>query len=205
MGTSKWGRGCVPRPQSGVIFAPCGPTSPLAQSSRLARLAVIRLEAIARAALVPEDVGLVSEDHVAGDGVVGWRRPFEALGYDHPAREAGGSGWNVMDDVVTFDLHAPGAEQRNADSGERRGIFKGRARARVVHYLVTTHAERTRRTRLIGEEQHPQAVVVDLITGDLAMEGVAHKDAQEVIVGLVGDHSRVRMWGVAHVESGLIG
>src|SRR5215213_4404125 len=132
--------------QSGVIFAPCGPTSPLAQASRLARLAVIRLEAIARAALVPEDVGLVSEDHVAGDGVVGWRRPFEALGYDHPAREAGGSGWNVMDDVVVFDLHAPGPEQRNSDSGERRGTFKGRTRARVVHYLVTMHVKHTRRT-----------------------------------------------------------
>src|SRR5215203_6400973 len=110
-----------------------------------------------------------------------------------------------MNDVVALDLHAPGPEQRNADPGERRGIFKGRARARVVHYLVTTHFKHTRRTRLIGEEEHPQAVVVDLVTGDLAMEGVAHKDAQEVIGGLVGDHSRVRMWGVAHVESGLIG
>ena len=42
------------------------PTSPFAQASRLARLAVVGFEAIARAALVPEDVGLVSEDRVAG-------------------------------------------------------------------------------------------------------------------------------------------
>src|SRR5918998_3928671 len=110
-----------------------------------------------------------------------------------------------MDDVVTFDLHAPGPEQRNADPRERRGTFKGRARARVVHYLVSTHAERTRGTRCIGEEEHPQAVVVDPVAEDLAMEGVAHKDAQEVIVGLVGDYGRVRMWRVAHVESGVIG
>jgi hypothetical protein len=78
-------------PQSGVTFGPNRPTSPFAQACRLARLAVIGLETIARTALVPDDVGLVSEDRVAGDGVVGWRRPFEALGYDHPAREAGGS------------------------------------------------------------------------------------------------------------------
>jgi hypothetical protein len=60
-----------------------------------------------------------------------------------------------MDDVVTFDLHTPGPEQRYADSGERRGIFKGRASARVVLYLVTTHVKYTRRTRCIREEQHP--------------------------------------------------
>ena len=47
-----------------------GPPSPIAQASRLARLAVIGLEVIARAALVPDDVGLVSEDHVAGEGIV---------------------------------------------------------------------------------------------------------------------------------------
>src|SRR5215204_4750466 len=78
-------------PQSGVTFALDRPTSPFAQACRLARLAVIGLETIARTALVPDDVGLVSEDRVACDGVVGWRRPFEALSYDHPAREAGGS------------------------------------------------------------------------------------------------------------------
>src|SRR5215218_1534591 len=109
-----------------------------------------------------------------------------------------------MDDVVTLDLHTPGPEQRNTDSGERRGIFKGRARARVVHYLVTAHVKHTRRTRCIGEEQHPQAVVVDLVTGDLAMAGIAHEDAQEVIVGFVGSHSRVRVRGVTHVNTGLI-
>src|SRR5215203_6367514 len=87
----KWGRGCGPRPRIGVTFAPCGPTSPLAQASRLARLAVIGLEAIAGAALVPEDVGLVPEDRVASDGVVGRRRPFETAHYHHPAREAGRS------------------------------------------------------------------------------------------------------------------
>ena len=86
-----WGRGCVPRPQSGVTFAPYGPTSPLAQASWLARLAVIGFQAITRAALVPEDVGLVSEDRVAGEGVVGGRRPSEAADYQHPAREFGGS------------------------------------------------------------------------------------------------------------------
>src|SRR5215210_3376283 len=201
----KKGRGCVPRPRSGGTLIRSGATSPFAQASRLARLAIVRFQAIARAALVPEDVGLVSEDLVADDGVVGWLRPSEALGHDHPAREAGGSGWNVMDYVVAFDLHAPGPEQRNADSGERRGIFKGRARARVVHYLVTPNAKHTRRTRCIGEEQHPYAVVVDLVTGDLAMEGITHQDAQKVIVGFVGNHSRVRVGSVTHVESGVIG
>src|SRR5215217_1857363 len=205
MGTSKWGRGTQPRPQSGVIFAPCGPTSPLAQAYRLARLAVIRLEAIARAALVPEDVGLVSEDHVAGDGVVGWRRPFEALGYDHPAREAGGSGWNVMDDVVVFDLHAPGPEQSNADSGDRRGLFSGRACTCVVLYVVSHHVKHTRRTRCIGEEQHPQAIVVDVVTSDLAVAGIAHEDAKQITVGFVTGHGRVRVGRVTHVDTGLIG
>jgi hypothetical protein len=78
-------------PQSGATFALYRPTSPFAQASRLARLAIIGFEAITRAALVPEDVGLVSEDHVAGDGVVGGRRPSEAADYQHPAREFGGS------------------------------------------------------------------------------------------------------------------
>src|SRR5215211_1025997 len=110
-----------------------------------------------------------------------------------------------MDDVVTCDLHAPGPEQRNTDSGERRGAFKGRARARVVHYLVTTHVKHTRRTRFIGEEQHPQAVIVDLVTGDLAMEGITHQDAQKVTGGFVGSNSRVRVGSVTHVESGVIG
>jgi hypothetical protein len=78
-------------PQSGVTFALDRPTSPFAQASRLALLAVIGLETIARAALVPEDVGLVSEDLVTGEGVIGGRRPFEAADYHHTAREAGGS------------------------------------------------------------------------------------------------------------------
>jgi hypothetical protein len=78
-------------PQSGVTFALDRPTSPFAQACRLARLAVIGLETIARTALVPDDVGLVSEDRVPGDGVIGGRRPFEAAAYHHTAREAGGS------------------------------------------------------------------------------------------------------------------
>ena len=78
-------------PQSGVTFALDRLTFPFAQACRLARLAVIGRETIARAALVPDDVGLVSEDRIAGDGVVGGRRPFEAAEYHHTAREAGGS------------------------------------------------------------------------------------------------------------------
>ena len=78
-------------PQSGVTFALDRLTSPFAQASRFALLAVIGFEAIARAALVPEDVGLVSEDLVTGDGIVGGRRPSEAADYHYTAREAGGS------------------------------------------------------------------------------------------------------------------
>src|SRR5215203_4238978 len=110
-----------------------------------------------------------------------------------------------MHDLVALDLHAPGPEQRNADSGERRGIFKGRARARVVLYLVTTHVKHTRRTRGIGQEKHPHAIVVDLVTDDLAMAGITHEDAQKVTGGFVGSHSRVRVGRVTHVESGVIG
>src|SRR5215212_8563103 len=66
-------------PQRGVTFATNRPTSPLTQASRLARLAVIGFQAIARAALVPEDVRLVSEDRVADDGVLGGRRTTETL------------------------------------------------------------------------------------------------------------------------------
>src|SRR5215218_6006523 len=110
-----------------------------------------------------------------------------------------------MYDVVTFDFHAPGPEQRNAHSGERWGLFISRACARVVHYLVTHHVKHTRRTRCIGEEQHPHAIVVDLVTGDLAVAGIAHEDAKQITVGFVGGHNRVRVWGVTHVYTGLIG
>src|SRR5215203_2921922 len=110
-----------------------------------------------------------------------------------------------MDDVVTFDLHAPGPEQRNAHSGERWGLFISRACARVVHYLVTHHVKHTRRTRCIGEEQHPHAIVVYVVTGDLAMAGIAHEDAEQITVGFVAGHSRVRVGGVTHVDTGLIG
>src|SRR5215212_4372526 len=164
------GRGTQPRPRPGGTSIRSGATSPSAQASRLARLAVVGCQAIARAALVPEDVRPVSEDRVADDGVVGGRRPSEALDHDHPAGEARGPGWNVMDYVVPFNLHTPSPEQRDADSGERRGIFEGRACARVVRYLVTSNAERARGTRRIGEEQHPQAVVVHFVADDLAME-----------------------------------
>jgi hypothetical protein len=85
------GRGTQPRPRSGGTLIRSGATSPLAQASRLARLAIVRSQAIARAALVPEDIRLVSEDLVVDDGVVGGRRPFEALDYHHPARVGGGS------------------------------------------------------------------------------------------------------------------
>src|SRR5215208_873740 len=110
-----------------------------------------------------------------------------------------------MDDVVTLDLHAPGPEQRNTDSGERRTTFKGRARARVVHYLVTTHVKHTRRTRFIGEDQHPYAVVVALVTDYLAVAGITHQDAQKVSVGFVARHGRVRVRRVTHIECGVIG
>src|SRR5215217_1635536 len=97
-----------------------------------------------------------------------------------------------MNYLVTCDLHAPGPEQRNTDSGERRATFKGRARARVVHYLVATHVKHTRRTRFIGEDQHPYAVVVGLVTDDLAVEGITHQDAQKVTEGFVGSPGRYR-------------
>src|SRR5215217_8402558 len=100
------GRGTQPRPRSGGTSIRSGATSPRAQASRLARLAVVGCQAIARAALVPEDVGLVSEDRVADEGVVGGCRPsFEALAHDYPAGEGRGPGWNVADDVVPLNLH----------------------------------------------------------------------------------------------------
>src|SRR5215212_2511171 len=202
------GRSTQPRPRSGGTSIRSGATSPLAQASRLARLAVIRLQAIASAALVPEDVGLVSEDRVAGNSVVGWQRSFEAADYHHTARVEGGlggSGWNVMDDLVPLDLHAPGPKQRNADSGDRWGFFRGWACARVVPYLVIHHVKHTRRPRCIGEEQYPVAVVVDLVSSDLAMEGIAHEDAEQIIVGFVGGYGRVCMRRVTHIDSSLTG
>ena len=57
-------------------------------------------------------------------------------------------------------ISMPLAPSSAMPTGERRGIFEGRARARVVHDLVATHVKHTRRTRCIGEDEHPHAVVV---------------------------------------------
>src|SRR5215213_5694959 len=97
-------------PQRGLTFATTRPTSSLTQASRLARLAVVGYQAIARAALVPEDVRLVSQDRVTDEGVVGGRRPSEALAHDHPTREGRWPGWNVMDYVVPLHLHTSSPE-----------------------------------------------------------------------------------------------
>src|SRR5215213_3774760 len=104
------GRGTQPRPRSGGTSIRSGATSPFAQASRLARLAVVGCQAIARAALVPEDVRLVSQDRVADEGVVGGRCPSEALAHDHPTGEGRGPGWNVVDYVVPLHLHTSSSE-----------------------------------------------------------------------------------------------
>src|SRR5215217_8822422 len=100
----------APRPCSGGTSIRSGATSTRAQASRLARLAIVGCQAIARAALVPEDVRLVSQDRVTDEGVVGGRRLSEALAHDHPTGEGRGPGWNVMDYVVPLHLHTSSPE-----------------------------------------------------------------------------------------------
>src|SRR5688500_16392658 len=44
-----------------------------------------------------------------------------------------------------------------------------------------------------------------VVSGDLAMAGIAHQDAKQITVGFVGGHGRVRVGGVTHVDTGVIG
>src|SRR5215204_762009 len=98
------GRGTMPRPHSCGALARLRGTSPSAETFRHACLAVVGFEAITRAGLVPEDVRLVSEDSVAGDGVVRGGRPFGSAGRERASGERFGVGWGVIENVVRVRL-----------------------------------------------------------------------------------------------------
>src|SRR5829696_8734514 len=99
----------------------CTRTSLVAQTTGHATVAEVAQEAVARARLIPEDVRLVTAKVVAGYGVVHGLRRSAAVrvrrDYD-PARDTGGPRGDVAREVVARNLHATGANKRDADPRE---------------------------------------------------------------------------------------
>src|SRR5215207_1026123 len=194
------GRGCVPRPHSCGALARLRGTSPYAEAFRHACLAIVGFEAITQAGLVPEDVRLVSEDSVADDGVVRGRRPFDSTNHEHPSGERFGVGWDVIENVVPVNLDVPRSQEADADPRERRRLCGGRAGAGVIVHLVAVHVELARRSRRVGDEYYPYAVVVCVVGSDPSMERVANQDARLTVVGFVTDDIGFRIWRVTCVN-----
>src|SRR5215204_2574770 len=124
----------------------CTRTSLVAQTARYATVAEVGQEAVARARLIPEDVRLVTAKVVAGYGVVGGlRRSAEERvrrNYD-PARDTGGARGDVAREVVGRNLHATGANKRDANPREVYPELCGSTRARIVLDRVAFHLELT--------------------------------------------------------------
>src|ERR671921_2003136 len=136
----------------------------------------------------PVDVRLVMAKEVTGDGVVpGFHRSAEErIGRDYdPARDGGGTGGDVAREVVALNLHATGAENRDADPREICPEFCGSTRARVVLDRVAFHLEVIYGLRQSSFEEHAPAGVVDLFSGEGAAVGVdngdAPRDARDVV------------------------
>src|SRR5215204_3093518 len=116
---------------------------------------------------------------VAGDGVVpGFHRyAEERIGRDYdPARDGGGTGGDVAREMVARNLHAPGAENRDADPREIYPLW-GSTRARVVLDRVAFHLEVIYGVRRSSFEEHASAVVVEVVSDDGAAVGVDEGDA----------------------------
>src|SRR5688500_10669764 len=116
---------------------------------------------------------------VAGYGVVpGFHRSAEErIGRDYdPARDGGGTGGDVARDLVARNLHATGAQKRDADPREIWPLW-GSTRARVVLDRVAFHLEVIYGVRRSSFEEHASAVVVEVVSDDGAAVGVDEGDA----------------------------
>src|SRR5215203_5980328 len=185
----------------------CTGTSLVAQTAGHASVAEVAQEAVARARLIPEDVRLVMGKEVTGYGVVpGFHRSAEErIGRDYdPARDGGGTGGDVARDLVARNLHAPGAENRDADPREIcPELCTSSTRARVVLDRVAFHLEVTYGLRRKSFEEHARAVVVDRVSGEEAAVGVADdQDAPRAARDVVANDRGTRTdkdidaWGV---------
>src|SRR5215217_7917370 len=166
----------------------CTRTSLVAQTAGHTRVAEVAQEAVARARLVPVDVRLVMAKEVTGYGVVpGFHRSAEErIGRDYdPARDGGGTGGDVARDLVARNLHATGAEKRDADPREICPPLCGSTRARVVLDRVAFHLEVIYGVRRSSFEEHASAVVVEVVSDDGAAvsvdEGDAPRAARDVV------------------------
>src|SRR5215211_822830 len=167
-------------------------TSLVAQTAGHASVAEVAQEAVARARLIPEDVRLVGAKRVACDRVVlGLRRPAdgERILRDHDAaRDGGRTRGNVARDLVTRDLHAPRAQKRDPDPREcPPPEFLVPTRARVVLDRVARHLEVTHGFRSESFEKHARAVVVDVVSDDVAAVGVLDEDAPRAARDVVAE------------------
>src|SRR5215203_3127090 len=184
----------------------CTGTSLVAQTAGHASVAEVAQEAVARARLIPEDVRLVMAKEVTGYGVVpGFHRSAEErIGRDYdPARDGGGTGGDVARDLVGRNLHAPGAENRDADPREICPELCGSTRARVVLDRVAFHLEVIYGLRRSSFEEHASAGVVDRVSGEEAAVGVHDGDAPRAARDVVANDRGTRTgrdidaWGVA--------
>src|ERR671921_2249271 len=153
----------------------------------------------------PVDVRLVMAKEVTGDGVVpGFHRSAEErIGRDYdPARDGGGTGGDVARDLVARKLHAPGAENRDADPREICPPLCGSTRARVVLDCVAFHLEVIYGVRRSSFEEHVPAGVVDRVSGEEAAVGVHDGDAPRAARDVVANDRGTRTgndidaWGV---------
>src|SRR5215212_5041149 len=180
-------------------------TSLVTQMAGHASVAEVAQEAVARARLIPVDVRLVMAKEVAGYGVVlGFRRSAEErIGRDYdPARDGGGTGGDVARDLVARNLHATGAEKRDADPREIWPPLWGSTRARVVLDRVAFHLEVIYGSRRRSFEEHASAVVVEVVSGEEAAVGVDDGDAKRAARDVVANDRGTRTgndpdaWGV---------
>src|SRR5829696_3203293 len=173
----------------------CTGTSLVAQTAGHASVAEVAQEAVARARLIPEDVRLVMGKEVTGYGVVpGFHRSAEErIGRDYdPARDGGGTGGDVARDLVGRNLHAPGAENRDADPREICPELCGSTRARVVLDRVAFHLEVIYGLRRSSFEEHASAGVVDRVSGEEAAVGVHDGDAPRAARDVVANDRGTR-------------
>src|SRR5215208_7134672 len=181
-------------------------SSLVTQTAGHASVAEVAQEAVARARLIPEDVRLVVAKEVTGYGVVpGFHRSAEErIGRDYdPARDGGGTGGNVARDLVARNLHATGAENRDADPREICPELCGSTRARVVLDRVAFHLEVIYGVRRSSFEEHAPAGVVDRVSGEEAAVGVddgdAPRGARDVVandLGVAGTALDIDAWTV---------
>src|SRR5215216_5711958 len=162
----------------------CTRTSLVAQTARLASVAEVAQEAVARARPIPEDVRLVTAKRVADDGVVGGfrRSATERVRRDYdPARDGGGAGGDVAREMVAPDLHTACAEKPDPYPRECRLALRGWALPGVVCNLVCYHlvvADRVAGFRQVSDKDQARTVVVNLISDEGTSVRIGDEDTE---------------------------